>query len=81
MWAHNITTCTAVCLRWPGRGQGLLLQSRARKMAAGTSRGGLASEPVLGEWAVGHTIVFWRESSFYLYLQPHLFDIEAHGNG
>ena len=59
LWAHSTSTSTFVRLWQPGCCQRVLLWPCVREMVAGVSRGGLASERVLGEWADEHTIVFW----------------------
>merc|ERR1711965_869050 len=62
LWAHSTSTCTFACTRRPGCAECVLPRPGARERAAIASRGGLASERVLGECAVVcHTIVFWGE--------------------
>ena len=53
LWAHSTATCTFACTRWPGCCQYVLPQAPAREGAASASRGGLASERVLGEVVQG----------------------------
>ena len=64
LWAYSTPTSTVAHAQWPGHGQGVLPRPRARAIAAGLSRSGLASERVLG--AIGRlgTPLFWRESFF-----------------
>ena len=49
LWAHSIATSTSACSRRPRHCQCVLPWPYARGMAPGASRGGQASERVLGE--------------------------------
>ena len=64
LWAHSIATGTSACSRRPGHCQCVLPWPYAREMVAGASRGGLASERVLGEVRkasppMGREGIFW----------------------
>ena len=66
LWAHSIATGTSACSRRPGHCQCVLPRPYAREMVAGASRGGLASERVLGEVKKASPPME-REGNFFFY--------------